>query len=193
MTQIQIARLYTTSSPLGGRKFHVTDENNITPDSKFVLLPGKKQHLTIPRKHLVNVSKAKPGENLYKVKIGDYLISLPLIMEARLSGKEGILESKVNLAEEVIISPSFYLLLQQLSDEDGSKTLRRYVVDRGYEARKKLCFIKGAAEYLKRAEDFDNRLTTYGLGDKVVVDIARKRIESELKALGSSPRIEDYL
>ena len=193
MVQKQIVRLYATSSPLGGRKFHVTDNNNITPDGEFVLLSGKKQYLTIPISQLGDVSKVDPGKNIYKAKIGDYLISLTPLREAPISGKDGILESRVNLAEEVIVSPSFYLLLQQLSDEDGSRILRRYVVDRGYEARKKLCFIKGAAEYLKRAEDFDNRLTTYGLGDKVAVESARRRIESELKALGGSPRIEDYL
>lgn len=180
----QTARLYTTDFPVGGRTFHVTDSNNILPSGEYVLLSGKKKFLTVPNKHLIGVEKVPAGEHIYKASIADQLVQLQ---------RPGILESKVNMAEEVDIDQTFYLLLQQLSDEDGKRILRRYTIDRGFDNRKKLSFIQGTMEYLKKVEGFDDRLTTYGLGDKEVVDIARRRINKELKALGRAPRIEDYL
>ena len=180
----QTARLYTTSLPLEGRKFHVTDENNLTPDREFVLLSGKKQFLTVPSRHLVGLEKVQPGENIYKVSIDDKLSSLP---------RPGVLESEVIFAEEVTVDLPFYLLLQQLSDEDGIRVLRRYSIDRGFDNRKKLSLIEGMAKQLKKVEEQDIRLTSRGLGDKEIVELARLRMYRDFYALGPSPRIEDYL
>ncbi|MDP3990484.1 MAG: hypothetical protein Q8Q01_04755 [archaeon] len=179
----QTARLYITSLPLGGRKFHVTDGNNLTSDRESVLLSGKKQFLTVPSRYLVGLEKVPSGEYISKATIGDKLSPLP---------RPGVLESKVIFAEEVTVDLPFYLLLQQLSDKDGIRVLRRYSIDRGFDNRKKLSFIEGMARQLKKVEEQDNRLTTYGLGDKEIVELARRRLYNDFYALGSSPRIEDY-